>query len=70
VVVESGTLTRYDRDCDPHVYTAGQAFKEPAGSEHVHMGANKTNAPVVLDITYLVPAGGPLRDEADAPKCA
>jgi quercetin dioxygenase-like cupin family protein len=70
VVVESGTLTRYDRDCVPHVYTAGQAFKEPAGSRHVHMGANNTGAPVVLDITYIVPAGGPLRDEADAPTCA
>jgi quercetin dioxygenase-like cupin family protein len=70
VVVASGTLTRYDSDCDARVYTKGQAFTEPAGRRHVHMGVNKTSAPVVLDITYVVPAGGPLRDEAPTPKCA
>jgi quercetin dioxygenase-like cupin family protein len=70
VVVASGTLTRYDAKCDPRTYAAGQAFTEPAGRRHVHMGANKTSAPVVLDITYVVPAGGPLRDEAPAPTCA
>jgi quercetin dioxygenase-like cupin family protein len=70
VVVQSGTLTRYDSDCDTRAYTKGQAFVEPAGRRHVHMGVNKTSAPVVLDITYVVAAGGPLRDEARAPKCA
>jgi quercetin dioxygenase-like cupin family protein len=70
VVVEAGTLTRYDGDCVARAYTAGQAFVEPAGRRHVHMGVNKTSAPVVLDITYVVPAGGPLRDEAPAPTCA
>jgi quercetin dioxygenase-like cupin family protein len=70
VVVESGTLTRYDSDCDARAYATGQAFTEPAGRRHVHMGVNKTSTPVVLDITYVVPAGGPLRDDASAPKCA
>jgi quercetin dioxygenase-like cupin family protein len=70
VVVRSGTLTRYDSDCDARAYTKDQAFTEPAGRRHVHMGVNKTSAPVVLDITYVVPAGGPLRDEASAPRCA
>jgi quercetin dioxygenase-like cupin family protein len=70
VVVESGTLTHYDRHCHVQTYSAGQAFEEAAGDRHVHMGTNKTNAPVVLDVTYVVPAGGPLRDEAPAPACA
>jgi hypothetical protein len=69
-VVESGTPTRYDCDCDARAYATGQAFTEPAGRRHVHMGVNTTSAPVVLDVTYVVPAGGPLRDEAPAPKCA
>jgi quercetin dioxygenase-like cupin family protein len=70
VVVESGTLTHYDRHCRVQTYAAGQAFEEPAGRRYVHMGTNKTSAPVVLEVTYVVPAGGPLRDEAPAPDCA
>ena len=31
---------------------------------------NKGGTPVVLDVTYVVPSGGPLRNEAPAPKCA
>jgi quercetin dioxygenase-like cupin family protein len=70
VVVESGTLTHYDRHCNAVSYTAGEAFEEPAGRRHVHMGTNHASTPVVLDVTYIVPDGGPLRDEAPAPKCA
>jgi quercetin dioxygenase-like cupin family protein len=66
-VVESGTLTHYDRGCHAQTYTAGQAFKE---TQRVHMGANETSAPVVLDVTYIVPGGGPLSDDAAAPTCA
>jgi len=44
VVVESGMLTHYDRRCDVQTYSAGQAFEEPAGSQHVHMGTNRTDA--------------------------
>jgi quercetin dioxygenase-like cupin family protein len=70
VVVESGTLTHYDRHCHAQTYTAGEAFSEPAGHRHVHMGINKAGTLVVLDVTYIVPSGGPLRNEAPAPKCA
>lgn len=70
VVVASGTLTHYDRHCHVQTYSAGQAFEESAGSRHVHMGTNRTDGPVVLEVTYVVPAGGPLRDEAPAPDCA
>lgn len=65
-VVESGTLTHYDRDCRAGTYTTEEAFKE---TERVHMGANKTSEPL-LQVMYFVPAGGPLRDDAPAPKCA
>jgi quercetin dioxygenase-like cupin family protein len=70
VVVESGTLTHYGRHCHAETYTAGEAFKEPAARRHVHMGINRAGTPVVLDVTYIVPSGGPLRNEAPAPKCA
>jgi quercetin dioxygenase-like cupin family protein len=70
VVVKSGTLTHHDRHCHVETYSAGQAFEEPAGSRHVHMGTNKSSVPVVLEVTYVVPASGPLRDEAPAPECA
>jgi quercetin dioxygenase-like cupin family protein len=66
-VVESGTLTHYDRRCHARTYRPGQAFQE---TQRVHMGANKTRAPVVLAVTYLVPGGGPLSDDAGAPRCA
>jgi quercetin dioxygenase-like cupin family protein len=65
VVVESGTLTHYDR-CHARTYRAGQAFKE---TPRVHMGTNKTSAPVVLYVTYIVPTGRPLSHDAHAPKC-
>ncbi|MGH3793545.1 MAG: cupin domain-containing protein [Pseudonocardiaceae bacterium] len=69
VVVESGTLTHYDRTCKAHTYTAGQALEEPAGRHHVHMGANKGTDPAILEVTYVIPVGSPLRDEAPAPAC-
>jgi quercetin dioxygenase-like cupin family protein len=69
-VVESGTLTHYDDHCRAETYTTGEAFEEDPGPGHVHMGANLGDGPVVLDVTYVVPAGGPLRVEAQPPSCA
>jgi quercetin dioxygenase-like cupin family protein len=69
-VVESGTLTHYDDRCGAETYVTGEAFEEDPGPEHVHMGANLGRTAVVLDVTYVVPAGGPLRVEARAPSCA
>lgn len=68
VVVESGTLTHYDARCGVETYTAGQAFEETP--REVHQGANLGSEPVVLDVTYVVPAEGPLREDAAAPSCA
>lgn len=70
VVVEAGTLTHYDDRCGARTYDAGQAFEEAAGAEHVHMGANRGDVAVVLEVTYIVPSGSPLRVDAPGPLCA
>jgi quercetin dioxygenase-like cupin family protein len=64
VVVKSGTFTRYDARCNARVYTAGQAFVE--GPE-VAMVRNTGPGPAESIVTYLVPAGGPLRTDAPSP---
>jgi quercetin dioxygenase-like cupin family protein len=70
VAVRSGTLTRFLADCRAEISTAGESFVEPAGRRAVHMGVNRGSEPVVLLVSYVVPAGGPLRDEAPEPACA
>ncbi len=64
VVVKSGTFTRYDARCNARVYTAGQAFVE--GPE-VAMVRNTGSEPAESVVTYLVPAGSPLRTDAPSP---
>ncbi len=64
VVVKSGTFTRYDTRCNARVYTAGQAFVE--GPE-VAMVRNTGSEPAESVVTYLVPAGSPLRTDAPSP---
>ena len=67
-VVKAGTLTRYVADCTFKVYRTGDAFIETAG---VHMGRNEDpSEPVELYVTYVNPAGSPLRMEAGPPPCA
>lgn len=64
VVVKSGTFTRYDARCNARVYTTGQAFVE--GPE-VAMVRNTGPEPAESVVTYLVPAGSPLRTDAASP---
>ena len=67
-VVKAGTLTRYLADCTSKTYRTGDAFIETAG---VHLGRNEDRSvPVELYVTYIDPAGSPLRIEADPPPCA
>lgn len=68
-VVKSGTLTRTLDDCSVEVTPAGTSFIEPAGAKHRHIGRNLGSEPVVLWVTYLLPAGSELSDEADAVDC-
>ncbi|MGW1651660.1 cupin domain-containing protein [Streptomyces atratus] len=68
-VVKSGTLTRTLDDCSVEVTPAGSSFIEPSGSAHRHIGRNLGTEPVVLWVTYLLPEGSALSDDADAVGC-
>ena len=69
-VVKSGTLTRTLHDCSPEVTSSGGSFVEPAGRQHTHIGRNVGTEPVVLLVTYVLPAGQPLSQDAPQPQCA
>ncbi|MFJ2646838.1 cupin domain-containing protein [Streptomyces sp. NPDC087420] len=69
-VVQSGTLTRTLDDCSVEETPAGKSFVEPSGARHRHIGRNLGSEPVVLYVTYLLPAGSALSEDADPPKCA
>jgi quercetin dioxygenase-like cupin family protein len=56
-IIKQGTLTVEDGCGFENVYTAGQAFVEPAG--RVHRGKNLTSDPVVTAQTFVVPVGSP-----------
>ncbi|MFE7705295.1 cupin domain-containing protein [Streptomyces sp. NPDC057486] len=68
-VVKSGTLTRTLDDCSVEVTPAGTSFIEPSGSKHRHIGRNLGTEPVVLWVTYLLPEGSALSDDAEAVDC-
>ncbi|MER6238440.1 cupin domain-containing protein [Streptomyces clavifer] len=68
-VVKSGTLTRTLDDCSVEVTSAGTSFIEPSGADHRHIGRNLGTEPVVLWVTYLLPEGSALSDDADAADC-
>lgn len=69
-VLKSGTLTRTMHDCSTVVTSAGGSFVEPTGRHQTHIGRNLGTEPVVLLITYVLPAGHQLsRDAPKPPKC-
>ena len=69
--VEQGTLTHTDSDCTTtNTYDTGDAFIEPSGSNHVHIGRNLGTTPLVLDVLYVDPAGSPLSEDAPNPGCS
>lgn len=68
--VLSGTLSHFDHDCTSDgVYKAGASFAEPHGSDHVHVGRNLGNKPLVLEVLYVLPHGAPLSEDAANPGC-
>jgi quercetin dioxygenase-like cupin family protein len=67
-VVKAGTLTRTMHDCSTEVTSAGGSFAEPAGRQHTHVGRNLGSEPVVLLVTYVLPAGQPLSQDAPEPQ--
>jgi quercetin dioxygenase-like cupin family protein len=66
-VVKQGTLTRTMDDCSTEVTPAGESFVEPRGKNHVHLGRNLGTEPVILLVTYVLPDGKPLSQDAPAP---
>jgi quercetin dioxygenase-like cupin family protein len=56
VAVESGSVTRYEKDCTKNAYNAGQSFIE-RGPNHVIFVKNEGTTPAKVQIAYVVPAG-------------
>ncbi len=57
VSVASGTLTRYNDNCDKTVYAAGEGFTE--SGDHPGIVQNEGNADAVLYVTYIAPSDTP-----------
>jgi quercetin dioxygenase-like cupin family protein len=69
-VMKSGTLTHYAADCSQDgVYEAGDPITDPTGPDHVHIARNLGATPLVLEVTYVDPAGAPTSDSVPNPGC-
>ena len=69
-IVEAGTLTRNGGDCSLEgISNPGDPITDPTGADHVHLGRNLGATPVVLEVTYVDPAGTPTGDSAPNPGC-
>jgi hypothetical protein len=65
-----GTLSHFDSTCQSDgVYKQGSPIIEPSGSNHVHIGRNLGDTPVVLDVLYVLPHGSALSEDAPNPGC-
>ena len=63
-------LTHYESDCrQDGVYGVGATITDPTGPDHVHIARNLGTTPVVLEVTYVDPAGAPTSDSAPNPGC-
>jgi hypothetical protein len=51
------------------IYGVGAPITDPTGSDHVHIARNLGTTPVVLEVTYVDPAGAPTSDSAPNPGC-
>jgi quercetin dioxygenase-like cupin family protein len=72
IIVTAGTVTTYegdDRQCRPHVYTAGMGFVDEGG-DHVHVIRNEDSVEARTIAVQLIPAGATRREDADGnPAC-
>jgi quercetin dioxygenase-like cupin family protein len=68
VQVLSGTITAVKSDCSGQNFSAGQGFFEQPNA--VHEAVDNTADPAVTIVTFIVPAGAPLRIDQPAPACA
>ncbi|PRX97961.1 cupin domain-containing protein [Allonocardiopsis opalescens] len=66
--VRSGTLTHFVADCSTDgVYGPGSTITEVP--DEVHVGRNLGGDPLVLEVLYVLPAGGPLSQDDPDPGC-
>lgn len=69
-IVKAGVLTHYSADCQQDgVYGVGDPVTDPTGPDHVHIARNLGTTPMVLEVTYIDPAGAPTSDSAPNPGC-
>ncbi|WP_149829196.1 cupin domain-containing protein [Streptomyces tailanensis] len=69
--VKQGTLSHYDSTCETDgVYRTGDTIQEPAGPDHVHIGRNLGDTPLVLVVLYVLPHGSPFSEDAPNPGCS
>jgi uncharacterized RmlC-like cupin family protein len=69
-IVKAGELTHYSADCrQDGVFGAGTPITDPTGPDHVHIGRNLGSTPLILEVTYIDPAGAPTSDSAPNPGC-
>jgi quercetin dioxygenase-like cupin family protein len=69
-VIRQGTLTHDTANCAVDgVYPAGAPITESTGPNNVHIGRNLGPDPLVMWVTYVEPAGGPLSIDAPDPGC-
>ncbi|WP_319455104.1 MULTISPECIES: cupin [unclassified Mycobacterium] len=69
-VIREGELTHYAADCSVDgVYPTGSPVTEATGPNHVHLGRNLGPDPLVMWISYIEPAGGPLATDVPNPGC-
>ena len=64
-ILKSGTLTLLTASCTPRMLSPGQAFFIPPNT--THMARNDGTAPAELYVTYTVPTGAGVRNDAFNP---
>lgn len=69
-VIREGTLTHDMANCtEDGSYPAGSPVTEGTGPDNVHIGRNVGPDPVVMWVSYIVPAGSPLSNDVPNPGC-
>jgi hypothetical protein len=69
-IVKAGELTHYGADCQQDgKFGVGVPITDPTGPDHVHLGRNEGLVPLVLEVTYVDPAGATTADSAPNPGC-
>jgi quercetin dioxygenase-like cupin family protein len=70
-VIREGTLTHDMANCtEDGSYPAGSPVTEGTGPDNVHIGRNLGPDPLVMWVSYIVPAGSPLTNDVPNPGCS